>query len=292
MRKERREVKHTDTPSVLVTGASSGIGEACALCLHKRGFRVFAGVRKAEAGEALRAKASERLVPVIIDVTKPEQIAEAAETVARNVGEAGLQGLVNNAGIALAGPLEYLPPEQLRRQLDVNVVGQMAVTQAFLPLLRAGQGRVVNMGSTSGFLALPFLGPYAASKYALEALTDALRVELRPWRIPVVIIQPGMIKTPIWDKSREMAETIAAGLPAQAEERYKAPLDKLREQAEAAPRMASPPERVARCVAHALTARRPRLRYRVGKTAHLQYILAHFVPARLRDTLFGLSLLF
>ncbi len=151
--------EETATGAVVVTGASTGIGEACALWLDNMGFRVFAGVRKGEDGERLRSRASGRLSPVIIDVTDQASIASAAETVSGATGDSGLAGLVNNAGIALGGPLEFLPIEELRRQLEVNVIGQIAVTQAFLPLLRRGYGRVVNIGSSSGRLATPFMGP-------------------------------------------------------------------------------------------------------------------------------------
>src|SRR5439155_3574156 len=148
------------TKSIVITGASTGIGRACALRLDRMGFRVFAGVRKTEDGEALKQQASERLTPVVIDVTDVASIARAAEMVAAEVGEAGLAGLVNDAGIAVAGPLEFIPIEELRKQLEVNVIGQIAVTQVFLPLLRKGHGRIVNMGSISGRLAVPLLGPY------------------------------------------------------------------------------------------------------------------------------------
>ncbi len=160
------------TRSVLITGASTGIGEACALHLDQLGWRVFAGVRKDADGEALRAKASARLLPVRIDVVDPGSVAAARELVLRELGDRGLDGLVNNAGIAIAAPLEFVPIEDLRRQLEINVIGQIAVTQAFLAPIRKARGRVVNMGSIGGRLATPFLGPYNASKFALEALSD------------------------------------------------------------------------------------------------------------------------
>ena len=158
--------------SIVITGASSGIGEACALYLDELGYRVFAGVRKPAAGEALKAKASKRLAPVILDVTDVASIDRAVETVKAAVGAAGLAGLVNNAGIGVGGPLEVVPLADLRKQFEVNVIGQVAVTQALLPLLRQGRGRIVNMGSIAGRATMPFMGPYSASKFALEALTD------------------------------------------------------------------------------------------------------------------------
>src|SRR5436190_20383212 len=191
----------TNLGSVVITGASTGIGKTCALRLDRLGFQVFAGVRRTEDGETLKRQASQRLTPITIDVTDSGSIAAAASMVATAVGDAGLQGLVNNAGIAVACPLEFLPISLLSQQLEVNVTGQIDVTQVFLPLLRAGNGRIVNMGSISGRMAYPLLGPYCASKFALEALTASLRMELRPWHIPVSIIEPGAIATPIWSKA-------------------------------------------------------------------------------------------
>ncbi|MEK7693262.1 MAG: SDR family oxidoreductase, partial [Chloroflexota bacterium] len=187
------------TRSVVITGASTGIGEACALHLDALGWRVFAGVRKGADGEALQRKASARLIPVRIDVTDQASIASACDAVAQELGARGLDGLVNNAGIAVAAPLEFVPIDDLRRQLEINVIGQIAVTQAFLALIRTARGRIVNIGSVSGKLATPFTGPYSASKFAMEALTDALRIELRPWKIEVSIVEPGSIATPIWE---------------------------------------------------------------------------------------------
>ncbi|MDP3209060.1 MAG: SDR family NAD(P)-dependent oxidoreductase, partial [Rhodoglobus sp.] len=182
--------------AVLVTGASTGIGRATALLLHERGFTVYAGVRRPEDGASLRAAASDRLVPLIIDVTDPEAIAAAAGEITR--AGVALVGLVNNAGIAAAAPLEFVPLADFRHQLEVNVVGQLAVTQAMLPLLREDRGRIVNITSVAGLFAGPMLGPYHASKWALEAMTDTMRMELAPWGIRVSAVEPGQIATPIW----------------------------------------------------------------------------------------------
>ena len=206
--------------SVVVTGASTGIGQVCALYLDELGFRVFAGVRRKVDGDTVKQKASERLTPVFIDVTDAESIASARDVVAQNVGETGLAGLVNNAGIEVGGLLEFLPVPEIRRQLEVNVLGHIAVTQAFLPLLRKGQGRIVNMGSITGKMPLPYLGPYSASKAAMEAITDSLRMELRPWKIPVSVIEPSAIKTPMWDKAREAAHETARAFPQEAHDLY------------------------------------------------------------------------
>ena len=276
----------TDTSkTVVITGASTGIGEACALRLDRHGVRVFAGVRKEEDGARLKQQASERLSPLMIDVTDEASITAAAETVAGAVGEAGTVGLVNNAGIGVGGPLEFLPSDDLRRQLEVNVIGQMAVTRAFLPLIRKGGGRIVNIGSIAGRLAAPFLGPYSASKFAMEALTDALRQELRPWGIQVSIVEPGNINTPIWGKAQADADQIRDNLPEEAMLLYG---DTTRAFQEAIRKLANagiPPDEVAKVVEHALTARKPKTRYIVGRDAQIQRVLAKVVPDRLRDRL-------
>jgi NAD(P)-dependent dehydrogenase (short-subunit alcohol dehydrogenase family) len=271
--------------AVLITGASTGIGEACAMRLDQTGFQVFAGVRKGSDAERLRAKASPRLTPVRIDVTDAATIAAAHDIVAAAVGARGLAGIVNNAGVAVAGPLEFLPLDDLRYQLEVNVTGQIAVTQAFLALVRQGHGRIVNIGSVSGRLATPFVGPYSASKFAIEALTDALRIELRPWGIHVAVVEPGSIATPIWDKSEETAEKIERNLPPEGRRLYGAAIPALRAFAANTAKRGLPPDAVAKAVVHALTASRPKTRYLVGTDARIQALLARLVPDRMRDGL-------
>jgi len=261
--------------TVVVTGASSGIGLACALRLAAAGWRVYGGVRAREDGEALRGRGIE---PLELDVTNAEQIAGAAEVVGGR-----LDGLVDNAGIAIAAPLELVPLDELRRQLEVNVVGQVAVTQAFLPALRRSRGRVVLMGSIGGRSALPFLGPYAASKHALEAVADSLRVELRPWGISVSIIEPASINTSIWTKGAARADELRAALPGESEELYSSAIAKFRKLALARGPGADPDE-VAKSVEHALTARRPRARYLVGRDAHIRAWIER-LPTRARDRL-------
>ncbi len=192
--------------SVLVTGSSTGIGKASALYLDRMGFSVFAGVRRPQDGDALLQEASARLVPVIIDVTKSSTIESAAVTVHEALDGTGLHGLVNNAGVIVPAVLEFIDIEQLREQLEVNVIGQLAVTKAFLPLIRPVAGRIVNIGSLNSYLANAFLGPYAASKHALRAITDALRRELKPFGIKVSLIVPGNVATPIWQKGQAFAD--------------------------------------------------------------------------------------
>jgi NAD(P)-dependent dehydrogenase (short-subunit alcohol dehydrogenase family) len=274
----------SSTRRVLITGASTGIGEACARRLHAAGWRVFAGVRRDEDGERLRGSMSPRLVPVAIDVTDEASIRGAARTIGDDE-RGGLDGLVNNAGIAVAGPLEYLPIADFRRQLEVNVVGQLAVTQACLPLLRPRRGRIVLMGSIAGRMTVPFLGPYSASKFALEAIADALRVELQPWDLHVALIEPGSIATPIWTKSGRAAADQETALPEEARRRYGEGTRKLREVAEKTGRRGIDPDVVAAAVEHALTAAAPRPRYLVGRDARLRALLGKWIPDRLRDRL-------
>ncbi len=273
--------------AVVVTGASTGIGEACALRLDRAGLTVFAGVRSAEAGERLRRLASDRLHPILLDVTDEGSIELAVAAVAARLGGGGIAGLVNNAGIAVAGALEFVPVAKLREQLEVNVVGQIAVTRAFLPLLRKSGGRIVNMSSVSGRLAVPFIGPYSASKWALEALSDSLRVELRPWKIHVALIEPGVIATPIWSKSLAVAEELIQGLPPEAHVLYGPVIDFMRRRAVSGAGI--PADRVARAVAHALLAPRPRTRYLVGTDARVGALFAR-LPDRLRDRLLARAL--
>lgn len=269
---------------MLITGASTGIGLACALHLDRLGFDVIAGVRKTADGDAVRAAASPRLSTVLLDVASADSIATAMADVASRAGSAGLAGLVNNAGIAVAGPLEILPIDELRMQLEVNVVGLVAVTQAALPMVRRARGRIVNIGSISGRMAMPALGPYAASKFAVEALTDSLRVEVQPWGIEVALIEPGAVATPIWDKGRKAGAALKERVAADAYALYAETVARLERAAARADRDAVPPDDVARAVEHALTAPRPKTRYLVGKTVRIQTLIAR-LPDRLRDRL-------
>ncbi len=254
-------------PSVLITGASTGIGAATALWLDHLGMHVIAGVRRQRDAASLCNRASERLSTLLLDVTDSAAVAAAGAAVAAQVGDAGLWGLVNNAGIAVAGPLEYLPIEQFREQLEVNLTGALAVTQVMLPLLRRACGRIVNISSVSGLLASPLVGAYAASKFGLEAVSDALRVELAPWGIRVAVIEPGVIKTPIWETSRKRAEGLYGRLGAEAVRRYGPMLERLAALTAQSVRHGAEPEAVAQAVSHALTSRRPRTRYLVGADA-------------------------
>jgi NAD(P)-dependent dehydrogenase (short-subunit alcohol dehydrogenase family) len=278
-------VVKTHTANVLITGTSTGIGRSCALHLDRLGCRVLAGVRRIEDGEALRVQSSEQLKPILLDVTEPDSIESARDEIGSVVGTQGLQGLVNNAGIVVVGPLEVLPVAEIRRQMEVNLLGSIAVTQAFLDLVRSGGGRIVNMSSIAGQLASPFTGSYSMSKFALEAFSDALRMELAPWGIPVSVIEPGNVATPIWDKSRTRGESIYEGLDTDARTLYGDQLTTLREVSRRIASRGLSPERVAAAVAHALTSTRPRTRYFVGMDSKALRLLSRWIPDRLKDRL-------
>jgi NAD(P)-dependent dehydrogenase (short-subunit alcohol dehydrogenase family) len=264
----------------VVTGASSGIGRATALALADRGNRVIAGVRRDGDAAALRT-ADARVEPVILDVTNPEHVAQLAE---RTSG-LPVAGLVNNAGIAVGGPLEGLPIDAVRGQYEVNVLGTVRVTQAVLPSLRAAKGRIVNIGSIGGRVGTPFLGPYASSKAAVRSLSAALRGELRPWGIWVALVEPGAIDTPIWRKGEEGAPEATAALPEHVQRLYDKQMRALVTTVRKTGRAAIPTEVVVETIEHALTARRPRAVYTVGRDARVQAALHAALPARAFDAL-------
>jgi NAD(P)-dependent dehydrogenase (short-subunit alcohol dehydrogenase family) len=267
--------------TVVITGASTGIGRDCALYMARLGWRVFAGVRDEADAASLRAEGAGQLTPVFLDVTDAASIAEARRIVAADVGEAGLSGLVNNAGIPYGGPVEFLSLEEVRREYDVNFFGVIAVTQAFLSLLRRGRGRIVNMSSVGGMVSAPFVAPYSSTKFALEALSDSLRMELAPWQMHVSVIQPGSIDTPIWNKAGSVVNDLIEGAPQEGLDLYGKALEGM------APRYAPhgiPTEHVSRAVADALTSARPRTRYAIGLDGAVARLL-RCLPDRLRDRL-------
>ncbi len=272
--------------AVLISGASTGIGRACAEHLDGLGFTVFAGVRKQSDADSLQGASPGRMQPLILDVTDGETIADAMRTV-NQACPSGLAGLVNNAGISVGGPLEFVAIEDWRRQLEVNFIGQVAVTQAALPALRKARGRIVNMTSIGGRLASPFLGPYNASKFALEAVTDALRLELRQFGIEVTAIEPGSVATPIWDKGRASAQQATANMPAEALSLYSAGMAAIAKFIDLGERSGVPPVEVARAVEHALTANRPKPRYVVGRDAKIRLALDRLLPTRVMDRVVG-----
>ena len=275
--------------AVVVTGASSGLGRACALHLDQAGFRVFAGVRRSDDALALMAASSSgRLCPIKLDVTREESIWKAAARVAEQTDGEGLWGLVNNAGTCLSAPLECLSPEALRYQMETNLIGHFAVTRAFLPQTRKAEGRIINVTSGLGRIAGPYLGAYAATQFAKEGLSDALRRELKPFRVAVVVVQPGAISTPIWGKTREAAHDILGGAHDEVAELYRPSFLRFLERHEQWARSSTThPENFARAVAHALTVRRPRTRYRVGRDAWAAGALARLLPDSLLDAAFS-----
>ena len=270
--------------TVLVTGASSGIGEATALHLKELGFDAVAAVRKDEDAERLAGRG---LRTVKLDVTDTDSIEAARD----ELGGGPLAGLVNNAGIAVAAPLEFLPLDQLRHQLEVNLIGQLAVTQRFLPALRAGRGRIVNVSSIGGRVALPLVGAYHASKFALEAISDTLRRELLSQGVDVIVIEPGGVKTPIWTKGDELATELAADLPPEGRRLYGSLIAAIRKQtAKIATETGVEPRVVAEAIGHALTAKRPRARYLVGRDAKMRAPVAAVLPDRLMDRIVARTL--
>ncbi len=272
-----------DNRAVVITGASTGIGAACALHLDQLGFTVFAGVRKPEDGESLQKASSDRLVPLELDVTDLTTIQKSHAVVLEATRARGLYGLINNAGIAVVGPLEAVPISDLRRQLEVNVIGQVAVIQAFLPLVRQARGRIVNMGSIAGLSTMPLMGPYSASKFALEAMTDALRLEVQQWGIHVSIIEPGAIATPIWNKSAIEAVERETAIEAELRTLYKPLVAAVRKVVGEASKRAISPDAVAKVVEEALIAPTPRTRYLVGTDAKFRALMVRLLSDRISD---------
>lgn len=286
---------HGQGPAAVVTGTSSGIGRACALRLAAQGYCVFAGVRRRQDGQALVQEASRtggQVVPLIIDVTDQESIGAAAAEVASAVGDDGIAALVNNAGIGMTWPMEAIPLDDLRRIYEVNVFGQVAVTQAFLPLVRAARGRIVNIGSIGDRLSLPFGAPLASSKWALASITESLRMELRPWGIHVVLIEPASIHTNAVQKVKDDADRVMSEMSRGHLELYGDTYQAMTSRALEREKSGSDPDVVARAVLRALRTKRPRTRYVVGKDGRLLAFLAGWAPDRLFDAmrlrLFGL----
>jgi len=276
-------------PTALVTGASTGIGQATALRLARAGWTVLAGVRDDAAGSRLAAEAAERggasVEPIALDVTDARQIADATALLASRGGSGPgrLDALVNNAGIGVGGPLELIPIDDVRRQLDVNVVGQVAVTQAMLPALRAARGRIVFVSSVGGRVAMAFTAPYAASKHAIEAIGDALRVELRTSGVQVALVEPGSVATPIWDKGRAEAEDFE--VPDELREQYGHIPEAIDRMLRSTGERGVPPEQVAETIERALTAPRMRARYVVGRDARVMIAVRRLLPDLVFDRL-------
>lgn len=265
--------------SVLVTGAARGIGRAAALRLATLGWEVYAGVRTPADGEDLvNAAPQGRVTPVLLDVTDAAQLA-ALDGV---LGER-LDAVINNAGIGVSSPVEGVRLDELRRQLEVNVVGPVAVTQAVLPRLRASGGRVIFVSSVSGRVSSPLMGPYSASKYALEALADSLRIELRPWGVNVALIEPGATDTDLWRNAPEMVDAAEAQLSDGLRALYRAHFVGARGAVKRIQKQTAPVEKVVEAIEKALTSPRPRARYVVGTDARIQLAMQGVLPTSAMD---------
>lgn len=260
----------------LVTGSSTGIGRATAVALAALGNDVLAGVRRTED-----APQSPRITPLLLDVTNDEHVAALAERLAGT----RLDGLVNNAGVAVSGPVEGLSSQDWRRQLDVNVVSVAAVTRAALPALRAARGRIVNVGSIGAVVSPPFVGPYAASKGAVRALSASMRRELLPLGVRVTLVEPGAIATPIWSKGLEDSKSAVAGLPPEVLEVYGHRLERMQEATRKIADRAIAPEEVAKTIVRALSAKRPPAQVFVGREAKLSAVVQRLLPTSVFDRL-------
>jgi NAD(P)-dependent dehydrogenase (short-subunit alcohol dehydrogenase family) len=274
--------KHSDRGFVVVTGTSTGIGAATALHLAQNGFHVFAGVRSAHDGEAVRAQALENITPVIVDVTDDSAISAAAAIIAEAVGDRGLAGLVNNAGIAKPAPIEYQSVADFRTQLEVNLFGPVAMIQAFLPLIRRGVGRIVNVGSIGGLLVLPLNGAYSASKFGIRAISDALRLELRQWNIHVSLIEVAPVETAIFGKTYAELDALEQRLGETGYRLYEAQIAAVRKATEKAAADADPPLVIAEAIEDALTSDDPKTRYLVGHGGR-EVEIAAGLPDHMRD---------
>lgn len=267
---------------VLITGSSTGIGRACAIELEQAGFSVFAGVRSEADGDAVVAAGAGGIEPVIADVTDKRSIAAAAAQIAEATG-GRLYGLVNNAGVAVPGPVEGVPLDKLREQLEINVIGQVAVTQAFLPMIRAAKGRVIFISSVAGRVSIPFNSPYGASKHAIEAIGDALRQEVAQFGVEVAIVEPGSVATPIWDKGQAGAPALREAMDPEVLALYGDDLDTLEAVAMRQAETGVPPERVSDAVIHALSVNKPKTRYVIGREAKVGVRLRRMLPDRVFD---------
>ncbi|MBU1171025.1 MAG: SDR family oxidoreductase [Proteobacteria bacterium] len=269
--------------SVLISGCSSGIGLECALTLSRAGWRVFAGVRNPDDGISLEKESSGNITPLILDISDEHSVKQAVLKLEADLGDRGLNALINNAGIAVQGPLEFVSLRLFEKQMQVNVTGHLCVTQLCLPMLRKAKGRIIFISSESGRFTLPLIGPYTASKYALEALANTFRMELLPSGIRVSLIEPGSVKTNIWTKAEKDGLRLLKDLPEQASHYYKNELRLLALGPKLINKTASPVEHVVKKVVHSLTAKRPKIRYVVGIEARFLLTFYTLVPTRWTD---------
>lgn len=268
----------------VVTGCSTGIGRATALRLDGSGWTVYAGVRREENANDLAAAGSDRLLPVIVDVTDPDSVAACRARI-ESEQPGGIAALVNNAGSAFSGPIEFIPLDDLRAQIEVNLIGQVAMLQALIPSLRKTGGRIVNVTSIGGIVASPFMGPYAASKFALEALSDSLRNELRPWGIETIAIEPGSVATEIWETGARQFDSSRERMPPDAAALYGRAMQAMEKTSQEMGARGIPTESAAALIERALDAKRPKARYRLGRDAHAMFVLKRVLPDRVFDRL-------
>jgi NAD(P)-dependent dehydrogenase (short-subunit alcohol dehydrogenase family) len=269
--------------NVLITGTSTGIGKATALHLDKLGYRVFASIRNESDADALRAQAPERLTPFFLDVTDAESILKAKHEISTLVGEQGLSGVVNNAGVSFATPLEFVDLDSLRLLFEVNVFGLLAITKAMLPLVRKAHGKIINVSSDSTFVVAPFHGPYSASKLAVNGFSDALRRELAPFGVQVSVIIAGSIDTPIWEKAAKLTVQTMRHQASEVDALYGKSFKKLAEVFMQIGRHGITPNSVARVIASALAAKQARHYYLVGRDAHFLSIIKSVTPEAWKD---------
>ena len=268
-----------ENKAILITGSSTGIGKACTLHLDKLGFKIYAGVRKQTDGDILKEKASDKLSPIILDVTDSESIENAATIIERE-NDGDLFGLINNAGIGLSGVVEVTPVDEIRKLMEVNVIGLLALTKAMIPLLREGKGRIINIGSPSGLIALPGISVYAASKFAVRAITDSLRVELKSFGVKVILISPGPTESEIWEKGKAYKKEMRKSVKPEIAEHYIIFAkfgDKIEKELKT-----MPADVVAKAVTNALTSAKPKLFYNVGSDAKGAAFFTK-LPKRLTD---------
>jgi len=265
-------------PIALITGASRGIGRATAFRLAGAGWDVIGGVREEEAGESLIQGSGGKITPVVLDITDSDQVAALDRVLPPN-----LDAVVNNAGVVVGGPVEGVPIPEFRRQLEVNLVGQVAVTQAVLPRIRESHGRIVFVSSLSGWISSPLVGAYSASKFGLEGMADALRIELRPWHIPVVLVEPAQTSTDMWHNAMDQVDATVATMTPDHRRLYAKHIEGQRKGIPKSQKMATPAEGAAAVIEHALTVRRPRARYVVGTGPRMMGAVARVVPTRVMD---------
>jgi NAD(P)-dependent dehydrogenase (short-subunit alcohol dehydrogenase family) len=271
--------------TVVITGASSGIGRSSVSRMVQSGWRVFATVRKPQDGDQLRSDFGTNVTPAIMDVTNRASVTATAEQIAPLLQDSGLDGLVNVAGVGKMRPVEYITRDDLEEIFNINVFGQIAVTRAFLPLLRTARGRIVNISSVGAHIAIPFASLINATKSAFGILNDTLRLELHPFGIHVSVVEPGAIRTPAVEKTLGDVEAVIRSLPPKGAAQYGNMLRDFARRGYEREMNGSSPDVVAQAIQHAFTAKRPRTRYRVGKHATLLTTLAAFLPDRLLDTI-------